>query len=899
MSQLRTFASSAELQNFLLEEGSPDTLIIVPHQRLARQIWHKQRLVHLATGQAAWEPLPCLTLGAWWRELCRRLWLAQTPAPPLKRLAVWRRAILDGPPLEGVQADLEWAKALDEAYENLSRHLLPWRVPQFADSPLVSWRRAVTKIYEETLREENLFPPSQLPGFLSPALDKGALRLFANLLVVSLKEPAPVEEAWLQVAARHTRVQRLEIRGDPQTVQAAYAFASQDEEMAWVAADLVACHHREGIPLHRLAVTSPAMDGYAPRFRRLLAELLGPAQQESQWAYNFSAGPCLKDAPLFNAALLPLRFAALGERREDLAALLSPYFRGLQQPPDELSSWDRLFREERLVQGWPVFRAAVVRKFQADVNLLNRLDQAFAAVKGTSRPLREWLAGLQDAWRVLGFPGELTATEAVQHRRLLDLLSDLNQALGQETVTTPEFLEWLSLGAREIVLPGEGVQEAGIQILGLLEMRDLDFDRVWCLGMNSGILPAPPRVLPLLSPEERNRVLGGTYASQHEFAADLYDSLLGSASHLTFTRPQTVNDEEQVETPLYSGLWQSAPDWHPILSRPQPAWLLAPPAKAAFTVEQGSLLPPHVPEPLGIPLPAELRVTQWQTALACPCRFLCEVLLAIQELPDIEAGLPPLERGNFLHQVLARFVQRFREVLASGGDWPDAEARRILTDSVRELLGPRLADPHWEAELARCLGQEGLLLAWLSREEERFRQGWRWGGVELPFQGLTETDWPFALKGRIDRLDYHGETGEIIVWDYKSGAIPTAASIFERLEECQLPSYLAAVKQGLVQVQEPREIGALKAGFIGLKSSRKEHLKHQDFGKDAHRWDEVLQGWEDLTAEAARRLQAGDFAPAPRPAPLKKKQGACEYCCYHLICGFTPEASDDAVEEEA
>ncbi len=897
MTSTRTFPSSEALQNFLLEEGSPHTLIIVPHQRLARQLWHKQRRQNLAAGRAAWEPLLCLTLGAWWRELARRLWLTEIPAPRLKRLALWRRAMAAGPALEGVQADLEWAGALDQAHETLARHQLAPIVPRFGDPPLVAWRREVTGIYEKLLQAEHLLPPARLANVLLKALDEGRLRLPEQMLVVGLETLAPLEEAWLNAAARHTRVERLRLSGHPQSVQAAYEFADQDEEMAWVAARLVECH-REGVPLHRLAVTSPAMDTCAPRFRRMLAELLGPEEQGGGFAYNFSAGPSLSDTPMFAAALLPLRFAALGERREDLAALLlSPYFSALQGQPCQPACWDRLFRGERLIQGWPRLKAAVARKFQDAQDLLDRLDQAFSALKGNSRPVPQWLAGLKDAWRLLAFPGELSEPEPLHFSRLQNLLADLDQALDQEPLSAPEFLEWLAHGAQGMALPGLGVQEAGIQVLGLLEMRGLDFDRVFCLGMNSGIFPAPPRVPPLLSPEERRQVLGGTYASQHEFAAGLYSALLGAAPGLTLTRPKTVNDEEQVETPLYTGDWQPAPEWHPILSRPHPAWLLAPAVRATFTTRPPESEKPPEMAPVCLPLPPELRVTHLQTALSCPCRFLFEVLLSIQELPDIEAGLPPLERGNFLHRVLARFVQRFREMLVQSEIWPAAEARQILEESARELLGPLLADPHWEAELARWLGQEGLLLAWLALEEARFHEGWRWGGVELPFQGLTGPDWPFALKGRIDRLDYHVDSGEVLVWDYKSGNLPTAVSIFERLEECQLPSYLAAVKQGLVEVDEIREACGFRAGFIGLKSVRRDHLKHQDFGKDAGHWEEVLLAWEELTAAVARRLRAGDFRPDPRPAPYKNNEGACTYCRWQLICSFSPEAADNAEEE--
>ncbi|MBW1991540.1 MAG: PD-(D/E)XK nuclease family protein, partial [Deltaproteobacteria bacterium] len=620
---------------------------------------------------------------------------------------------------------------------------------------------------------------------------------------------------------------------------------------------------------------------------------------EGAWAYNFSAGPALADTPVFAAALLPLRFAALDQRREDLAALLlSPYFPALRPHQPALALWDRVFRERRLTQGWEPLRAAVESEFPSQTDLLDLLEQAFGTLAGPPRPCRCWLTDLQECWRRLGFPGELTGAESLPHRRLLDLLEDLHQGLGEETLTAPDFLQWLAHGAREVILPGPGIQDAGFQILGLLEMRGLDFDRVLCLGMNSGNLPAPPRVLVLLSPGEKNRVLGGTFASQHKFAADLYANLLGCAPRLTLTRPVRVNDEEQVATPLYQGPWQKDRQWRPIFSRPQPAWLLAPAVRAVFTSPPEGLTPPLPDATVGLPLPPELHVTQLQTALACACRFLFEVLLGLRELPDIEAGLPPLDRGIRLHQVLARFVKRYHEVLVHKG-WQDEEARRLLEDIVGELLGSCLPDPHWEAEKDRWLGREGhspgVLDAWLDLEKERYQQGWRWLKVECPFAGLTREGWPFSLKGRIDRVDYHEDCRELLVWDYKSGRIPPAKGVFERLEDIQLPSYLAALKQELAQ-----EIGAacLRAGFIGLKSTRDEHLGHQDFGKTPEAWEQLLQAWEELVGALARRLAAGDFRPDPRPAPKGNHQGACEYCSYPLLCGFSHREPPEPEEEE-
>ena len=157
--------------------------------------------------------------------------------------------------------------------------------------------------------------------------------------------------------------------------------------------------------------------------------------------------------------------------------------------------------------------------------------------------------------------------------------------------------------------------------------------------------------------------------------------------------------------------------------------------------------------------------------------------------------------------------------------------------------------------------------------------------------------WPFALKGRLDRLDYHPDSRQAIVWDYKSGKVPKAAEVFDELQEVQLAGYLLAVESGLAGA--PREPEQLRAGFIGLKSLRKDHLKHEDFGKRAGEWPRVAAALVARLQDLGRRLAAGDFCPAPNPAPEGKKLGACQYCPYALLCGFTPAAAPEAEEGEA
>jgi ATP-dependent helicase/nuclease subunit B len=889
------FTSGVSLQNYLLQQSNKSNIILVPHRRLARQMWHRQRLASLEHRLAAWEPLPLVTLPDWWSELFQNLWPPYVRAPSLVRLALWRRAIDAGPSLEGAAPDLEWAQALDGAHELLLRHALPLDTPGPGESPLVRWRREVTRIYGELLRQEGWLAPEEVPGYLLAALSQKKIPLPTRLFVVGLKTMAPIEERWLEAAALHIPVTRLFIRGNPENLRQGIVLPDRDEEMAWVASQLLACH-QEHIPLHRLAVTSPLMDRYAPRFQKVLQELLGPAVGEAGCAYNLSQGPSLATTPLWKAALLPLTFLAQSERREDLVALLlSPYYQILKPHQGRLAAWDRLFREHRVDQGWKHLKAVAARGSSDETALkgiLAGLEEIWALPGLSAATAKTWAAWLQEAWSRLGFPGVLEEGEKLQFERTRALLGEFGAALGDEVLPPAGALSWLQHGMKDDALPGPGVQEAGVQVLGWLEMRGLDFDRVFCLGMNSGNFPGGARPLPLLSRAEREQVLGGTQESQDQFAQEQFDSLLATAPHLTLTRPAQENQEPQVGTPFFLHDWKERR--LPLLSRPDGAWVRVSFVQEALAHPEGGEAPRELQGTLTLTLPEELRITQVGSALSCRFRFVLEDLLSIRELPEIEAGLDPRERGQKLHEVLARFVN-----LAGPELPPAAEAEALLRQAAHEVLGPATADVHWQAEWHRWFGDDqtpGLLPAWLARERERLAQGWRWLGAEVAFRGLARPGWPFTLRGRLDRLDFHPETGELLVWDYKTGAIPSGVRVFEKGEEFQLPGYLWAVQEGHTSVAL-EEVEALCAGFICLKSSREDQLQHQDFSGKKGSWADVLTAWEEEVRLLGELLVAGDVRPAPRPAPTRRDDGACHYCSFEMICGVDRESGDEEVED--
>ena len=110
-----------------------------------------------------------------------------------------------------------------------------------------------------------------------------------------------------------------------------------------------------------------------------------------------------------------------------------------------------------------------------------------------------------------------------------------------------------------------------------------------------------------------------------------------------------------------------------------------------------------------------------------------------------------------------------------------------------------------------------------------------------------------------------------MIWDYKSGEIPKKNKVLEEIAEPQLPCYLLAVQQG--RVTAGQTAAPVRAGFIGLKSPRPQHLKHEDFGATPEKWGEAAAALAIKITALGRRLAAGDFRPDPPRPPEPPRRG--------------------------
>ena len=203
--------------------------------------------------------------------------------------------------------------------------------------------------------------------------------------------------------------------------------------------------------------------------------------------------------------------------------------------------------------------------------MLHLIDRALSLLPQDQAPADVWRRRLLEIWQLLEFPHCLDPEETGQWQACLNLLNEFALAGGERPWSAAVLVEWLSWGAARHDLPGEGSVDTGIQIQGLLELRGLDFDAVFCLGLNMGVFPPAPRHLPLLTSREKTLVLGGDYQSQREFAETSYRYLLAAAPQLILTRPMVDQEEDQIASYIIPPtIWEKDPVKFAALSQAHP-----------------------------------------------------------------------------------------------------------------------------------------------------------------------------------------------------------------------------------------------------------------------------------------------------------------------------------------
>jgi len=374
---------------------------------------------------------------------------------------------------------------------------------------------------------------------------------------------------------------------------------------------------------------------------------------------------------------------------------------------------------------------------------------------------------------------------------------------------------------QSLSLDYKGNPMGGVQIMGMLETRVLDFDTIILTNVNEGILPMG-RSSQSIFPFALKRKLGlPTFLDNDAIYTYHFYRLLQRAKNITLlynTESEGLNSGEQsrfIHQLRFLGLpqhklteqFESAPTQSPELNKievyktPQVLEILYGKASAGFS-------------------PSSLSVY-----LRDPLRFYKEKVLGVREENSLENVLSLMDSGTIAHDALEELYTPFLNKPLEVEDYKvlEQETAATLLKHYRKVFGGDEKVTGKNLLMLHALEQSILRL--FRVEKEQIQKGNILTILELEqvfeYPLMVEGVGQVLLKGKIDRIDRYN--GVLRIIDYKSGKVDPAKLIIsdwdvfkgdtKRLPLFQILLY-SFVNKAILETEQ-----TLVAGIISLKKT--------------------------------------------------------------------------------
>lgn len=615
---------------------------------------------------------------------------------------------------------------------------------------------------------------------------------------------------------------------------------------------------------------------------------------------NITMGYPLKDTPVYS--LLESALALQHLRKESLVNGVSYYYK----PLVELLEHPLLFtlEEERIKElVADIKKRNRITLYQDDLKFTHPVFQViFQKSDHGLTYLQKILKGLYDTWKEKGHDLELEFITRFYHHvsRLKEMMGEKGESLGYDFL-----IKLFRRLARSLKIPFTGEPLNGLQIMGILETRNLDFEHVYILNMNEDSWPASPRRGSFIPYNIRKAFDLPVFDHQDAIYAYLFYRLLQRAKNVHFfyntVAEFNVNGELsrlvqqlQVESGfsvrkqvLASPITTTAPD--PILIEKDPVIL----QKMQRFVEgyEGKDASRFTPSALN-------------TYLDCRLRFYLKYIEKMYEPDEVQEEMDPMVFGNILHNSMEMlykdFIKREKRDVIHPNDiiW--------IAEGISGALNKTFID-HYGIKNTKKFALEGRSLIAADVLKKFIRKILDYDEQYAPFRiiGLEASSregyslehpvkvagkrFQVRLKGIIDRLDLR--QGKVRVIDYKTGRdekdFTTVASLTDRED----PKRRKAVFQVffysfLFWKKYQGEYDAIEPGLFNSRDLFDENFswwidqKEGRASQPVREFRQYADEFEQLLTDLLTEMYDPEV-PFDQTEDLKK----CGYCAYKEICG--------------
>ncbi|MHB1545521.1 MAG: PD-(D/E)XK nuclease family protein [bacterium] len=416
-------------------------------------------------------------------------------------------------------------------------------------------------------------------------------------------------------------------------------------------------------------------------------------------------------------------------------------------------------------------------------------------------------------------------------------------------------------------VPFKGTPLKGLQVLGPLEARMINFDRVFYLGANEGNVPNISKENTVLTEDVRKFLNLKSADDSARIQEYNFFNLISGAKEVHFF----YNDSDSSEKSRFIEkiIWNIQKKSHNLKEPKEENSVF----KINFIRKEPSVIEKseEVKQYLcGI----DYSASKLDVYLKCPSMFYYEYVLNLREIENVVEDIDAREIGRIMHNVLKEYFEKFlhKEYEINSLENEKTEIYKIL-DKNFKTGGSGIIN----------LQKQQILLALNMFIKSRLKDlsGAEIMGVEYPFETFITFITKIKLTGRADLI--LKKNGENYIIDYKTGSmlsgpnknfIPTAENREEWLKmikSVQLPFYIVLYNYSNIN---GADYSNLTAKLWGLKTGGEYSI---DLKKDGI-FDSYAAFIKSLIAEIIN-LDYFDFVNKEPEIKI------CGYCPYSLLCG--------------
>ncbi len=491
-------------------------------------------------------------------------------------------------------------------------------------------------------------------------------------------------------------------------------------------------------------------------------------------------------------------------------------------------------------------------------------------------------------------------------QQLETTLERQKQTLGQSSVTLKSFRQFLYELIRQTSIPFTSEGRSQLQIMGMLETRALDFDRVIILSVNEGVLPQSRRLNSLIPFDIANdpNIKLPTYREQEAVMAYHFYRLLQRATDvvLLYTTSTDAYGTSKGEPSRFIRQIE-----HELVPKSNGRIRLSKPSVrfGPAGVDQVDLTDISVPKTqairgdiLTLLTTKGLYPSYLNQFVSCSMRFYFSRIVKISEEEDIEEKMGSADFGNWMHLVLERLDKEYRlhnlpvdEALILSlleEEFSNTMKGRVMESGINLLL----YDIAKKLMLDFQQRQSNLMGLTVIGSEQTLDTY-----IDVPLDGRTLR---VRIAGKIDRIEQYNN--QIRIVDYKTGKVElndrTPGDLHEKLlnnpksdkmRQLWLYRYLALKNirdygglprnRDIADVYETNGM-AVEAGFYSFRDLDGGFKTNPvRFGADDSP-AQYIQDSEELLRQFVHRL----LDPA-EPFRKTRQLDECQYCDYKGICG--------------